>query len=55
MVSTDAQAHTPEAMPGTVNLPAPTPWPVILAFGITLLFAGLLTSPSVSILGAISC
>ncbi len=53
MVSTDAQAHTPEATPGTVNLPAPTPWPVILAFGITLLFAGLVTSPSVSILGAI--
>jgi len=37
----------------TVNLPAPTAWPIILAFGITLLFAGLLTSASVSILGAI--
>src|ERR1700693_3217801 len=43
----------PEATTGKVNLPAPTAWPIILAFGITLLLAGLLTSPSVSILGAI--
>jgi hypothetical protein len=39
--------------PATVTLPAPTAWPIILAFGVTLLFAGLITSPSVSILGAI--
>jgi hypothetical protein len=36
-----------------VRLPAPTAWPITFAFGITLLFAGLLTSASVSILGAI--
>jgi hypothetical protein len=36
-----------------VNLPAPTAWPIVLAFGVTLLFAGLVTSISVSILGAI--
>jgi hypothetical protein len=53
MVPTDLGAETHEATPGTVNLPAPTAWPIVLAFGITLLFAGLLTSPSVSILGAI--
>jgi len=53
MVPTDLQAETREVKPGTVNLPAPTAWPIILAFGITLLFAGLLTSPSVSILGAV--
>src|ERR1700687_2339299 len=46
-------AEASEATPGTVNLPAPTVWPIILAFGVTLLFAGLLTSASVSILGAI--
>jgi hypothetical protein len=40
-------------MPGTVKLPAPTAWPIILAFGVALLFAGLVTSVSVSILGAI--
>src|ERR1700674_5647420 len=53
MVPTDPRAETHEATPGTVNLPAPTAWPIILAFGITLLFSGLLTSLSVSILGAI--
>jgi hypothetical protein len=37
----------------TIELPAPTAWPIILAFGLTLLFAGLVTSTSVSILGAI--
>src|SRR6266403_2088623 len=38
--------------PGTIEVPAPTAWPFILAFGATLLFAGLLTSLSVSVLGA---
>jgi hypothetical protein len=37
----------------TVNLPAPTAWPIVLAFGITLLFAGLVTTAVVGILGAI--
>src|ERR1700676_2368832 len=46
-------AEAPKTTPGTVNLPAPTAWPIVLAFGSTLLFAGLLTSASVSILGAI--
>jgi hypothetical protein len=53
MDPTGSRAETPETAPGTVDLPAPTAWPIILAFGITLLLAGLLTSPSVSILGAI--
>lgn len=39
--------------PRIVELPAPTAWPIVLAFGFTLLFAGLVTSYSVSILGAI--
>lgn len=37
-----------------VDLPAPTAWPIVLAFGITLLFAGLVTSEAVSALGAIA-
>jgi hypothetical protein len=37
----------------TVELPAPTAWPIVLAFGFALLFAGLVTSISVSLLGAI--
>lgn len=36
-----------------VVLPAPTAWPIVLALGATLLFAGLITSVSVSILGAV--
>src|SRR6202790_4130655 len=39
--------------PGTVDVPAPTSWPIVLAFGVSLLFAGLVTSYAVSILGAI--
>jgi hypothetical protein len=39
--------------PGKVEVPAPTAWPLVLAFGFTLVFAGLLTSASVSILGAV--
>jgi hypothetical protein len=53
MVPTELRADVPQATPGTVNLPAPTASPIILAFGVTLLFAGLLTNASVSILGAI--
>src|SRR5258708_1592549 len=39
--------------PAGIELPAPTAWPIVLAFGFTLLFAGLLTDISVSVLGAV--
>ena len=39
--------------PGAIELPAPTAWPFVLAFGLTLLFAGLLTDVSVTVLGAV--
>jgi len=39
--------------PSEIEVPASTAWPLVLAFGFTLLFAGLLTSASVSILGAV--
>jgi len=42
-----------EKGPETIEMPAPTAWPIALAFGITLLFAGFVTSEAVSILGAI--
>jgi hypothetical protein len=35
-----------------IEVPAPTAWPFLLAFGVTLLFAGLVTSTAVSVLGA---
>jgi len=49
---TPNSATTRTENPGTLQLPAPTAWPLVLAFGITLLFAGLVTSESVSVLGA---
>jgi hypothetical protein len=39
--------------PNTIILPAPTAWPFLLALGASLIFAGLLTNVSVSVLGAI--
>ncbi len=39
--------------PDTIEMPAPTAWPIALAFGMTLLCAGLVTSAAVSVLGAI--
>jgi hypothetical protein len=37
----------------TIHLPAPTAWPLVLAFGFTLLVAGLVTNPGISILGGL--
>src|SRR6266481_9049244 len=39
--------------PSEIESPAPTAWPIVLAFGFTLVFAGLLPSASVSVLGAV--
>ena len=39
--------------PREIEVPASTAWPVVLALGFTLIFAGLLTSVSVSVLGAV--
>jgi len=43
----------PSGNPNTIILPAPTAWPFLLALGASLIFAGLLTNVSVSILGGI--
>jgi hypothetical protein len=40
-------------VPRELETPAPTAWPIVLAFGCTLMFAGLLTSVSVTVLGAV--
>jgi len=53
MTPVDSHANPHAETPGTVHLPAPTAWPVTLAFGVALLFAGMVTSATVSILGAI--
>jgi hypothetical protein len=39
--------------PREIEVPASTAWPFVLAFGCSLLFAGLVTSVSVSLLGAV--
>jgi len=42
--------------PGTpreIESPVPTAWPFVLAFGSTLMFSGLVTSSSVTVLGAV--
>src|SRR6266542_1826845 len=52
LVSTDQMGQGPGA-PHEIEVPASTAWPFVLAVGFTLLFAGLLTSVSVSVLGAV--
>jgi hypothetical protein len=42
------------AVDPTIDLPAPTAWPVVVAFGVTLVFAGLVTNAAVSVLGLFS-
>jgi hypothetical protein len=37
----------------TIEMPASTAWPIVLAFGLALVFSGLVTSLSVSLLGVI--
>jgi len=40
-------------IPREIEVPGPTAWPFALAFGCSLLFAGLVTNISVSVLGAV--
>lgn len=42
-----------ESETDTIRMPASTPWPIALAFGVTMVFAGMVTSEAVSVLGAI--
>src|SRR3989442_5820905 len=49
----DLPAQIEEKVSSTVELPAPTAWPIVLACGLTVVFAGLVTSASVTLLGAI--
>jgi hypothetical protein len=49
IVETERISRTPHE----IEVPASTAWPLVLALGFTLIFAGLLTSVSVSVLGAV--
>jgi hypothetical protein len=37
----------------TIQLPAPTAWPIVLAFGMTLVFAGVVMNGALSLLGGV--
>ena len=52
-MAVELQNETDPAEPDTIEMPAPTAWPIVFAFGMTLLFAGMVTSEAVSVLGAI--
>jgi len=43
-----------ENAPRTVEVPAPTAWPLVCAFGVSLVFAGLATSAAISLFGALA-
>lgn len=49
MDSEQAQGHSPQ----TIQLPAPTAWPLVFALGVALIFAGLMSSVYVSIAGGL--
>lgn len=49
MPSENEGTYTPEV----IEVPAPTPWPFVTAFGLALLFAGLVTSLAVSCVGLV--
>jgi hypothetical protein len=50
--ATEELNESPRA-PREIEVPAPTAWPFLLALGVALLFAGLVTSTSVSVLGCV--
>ena len=52
LASIEEVRQSPRA-PVEIEVPASTAWPIVLAFGCTLMFAGLLTSVSVSALGLV--
>jgi hypothetical protein len=50
---TAEQVDQSSRIPRELEVPAPTAWPFVLAFGAALLFAGLVTYASISALGAV--
>src|ERR1700733_4596859 len=46
------QHEKPDVSDEVLQLPAPTAWPLVLAFGLTFAFAGLVTNGGISVLGA---
>jgi len=53
-MAAESQPQAEDVSSDTIAVPAPTAWPIVLAFGLLLLFAGLATSAAVSVLGAVA-
>src|SRR5246127_2418580 len=53
MLASIEEGHQSSRPPVEIEVPASAAWPLVLALGFTLIFAGLLTSVSVSVLGAV--
>jgi hypothetical protein len=49
----ETSEHGQHTGSGTIHLPAPTAWPIVLAFGCTLAAAGLVTNAAISVLGGV--
>jgi hypothetical protein len=52
-LSSTGELNKSPGAPRAIEVPAPTAWPFLLALGAALLFAGLVTSTSVSVLGCV--
>ena len=52
LVPVEQVGQSPSAPVG-IEVPASTAWPMVLSFGLTLMFAGLLTNASLSVLGVV--
>jgi len=52
-MAVDLLHQSEEDATNKIEVPASTPWPIVLAFGVTLIFAGLVTSAVVSVLGGV--
>lgn len=52
LLTTEQSSESPQT-PHEIEIPASTAWPFVLAFGCALLFAGFVTTVSVSFLGAV--
>jgi hypothetical protein len=48
-----AASQSGESQTSTIHLPAPTAWPILLALGLTLLFASLVTNMAIGALGLV--
>jgi hypothetical protein len=48
-----AAPQSVESQTNTIHLPAPTAWPILLALGLTLLFASLVTNMAIGALGLV--